>query len=524
MMPTMKQPGAALLALAFVVGCGGNKPAERPAQPTNEKTVVVPEAQKRYPALRWVPANATYAAVAGATADVVTAGREVVNALGMMWGFDADEIDGELRRDLGASVLSSNDLSEMGIALDASAAVFSHQIHPTLLLPVADAAKIDAFIVDRRPSNASVTQRGGSTVMAWRPSDELEVHWARVDDYLAIHFTYPSDSPDLTWLDAMEAVPDGEGLAAHADFADAEQVARRISPDKNPSIVGLVRIGGLASAFGGLLNARDAGCLERMTSATEGRFLFGFDVHYDRSTGIGSLKLAPDFAGALAANTAASAPPGFYTYRDSVGAYGSVGVDPQWIDQLQRVSGCWLTGDALVGPYGLPPNGPRGINVAIETLDVDSLDGRLAAHMALRDRWFVQQYLDQIPKRSWFEKTVNIGGQNVTRLAVPMFPKGYYQLTDSQVVGAVGDGIMEVVFGGGNVPNGAELLALGVVPGRLPNLPDLIRSVAMVTPLVHPSVAQSLTARIERYEFAKLHLVLDGDEVVATASMKLRPM
>ena len=119
--------------IALLAACArGTGPATAPRS--------TPALQASYPALAWVPADASDV-VTGRVGAVARGLRESVAPL---VGLAAPQgaLDALLRRLTGLDPLSERDLATAGIAVDRTAALFSSGLWPTLALPVEDPAAL----------------------------------------------------------------------------------------------------------------------------------------------------------------------------------------------------------------------------------------------------------------------------------------------------------------------------------------------------------------------------------------------
>lgn len=503
-----------LLVLVMALGGCGGKPAAGP-EPASAPPLLAP-----YPALRWVPADATYVITATRLRDAAGVMRELLAGVGIPFDLSPGQIDGAMREALGLSVIMAEDLAGAGLDLDGGTAIFSSALHPVVVLPVADQGRLRAFVDEFRAARSvGVRQIMGHTVYRWDAGGSA-LEWAHLDDWLLLYWGPTGAAGDVSWLQAALAIPARGGMAAAPELSAAVRSSGAIlGGDAPPPMVGIARPAELRRHLGEVLPPSLRGCLEPLAPVRS----LALGVRSDWSGADGALVagLEPAAAAALRQHRPEPAPPGLASLRAEAALYGAVAVDLHWLGGLLSGLGC----PPAAGPVPALASGPLGVDAVAVEIDAARLEGRGALHLAIPGRGFVTPYLDQIPRRSWFESSARIGGVEVTVIDVPAIARIVYRLTGRSFTAAYGRGMAEAVWAGDQAPDGREeLAAAGLRPDRIANLPEALR---LLGGLIFPygmsrDYADRAAARLARYQFGRLALGLDGDRLVLEVSMRLR--
>jgi hypothetical protein len=514
---------AVLSTALALAACSG--PSKRTAEPTPPG-----EAERAYPALAWVPPDASWALVATRPSALADALRELYEPLAIAAGRQAAELDVELGRLLGKSPLRAADLEEIGLDGSGGVALFGGPDGlPTAVVSIGDPDRLRAYLDGRRPEqNVSSTLHRGHELYGWQQGSAPRISWVLLDGWLVVHLGAADEGP--AWLDAVLAAGAGRGLGDEPELAEAlargRALASAIGPDRPggpPTAIGIARPALLAAL--GRLPGDEARCAAALAGAITSVTVAG-DLRPDGGGMELSLGLSPAAAAALAGAIGPPALPGLRGYRASAGVHLSLALDLDWLSGAIRGAGCRLAppfGDPLAAFTGRA--GARAYHLAAQDLDVEDLSGRLMAHLALRDPRFFEDQLDAIPGRRFLERKRQVAGVEVRVLdSLPGVPTVAYRLTADSLLAAVGDGMIGALLGAGpEAPAGREVASAGLFPGRLPKLGHLLGLAAGSLGLWNGQAhGEAAARRLRRYEWIGGDVVLEGDRLVLSAAMRLR--
>ncbi len=551
------------IALVFLlVACGG--PGRAPRQPTGAGAAAA--RVRAYPVLARLPAPVTYAVVTARVDDLSRALRELALAVGLVADAEVGDLDGELVRDFGVSPLRVNDLAQIGISVDRSAAVFSRELYPTLLLPVADVDQLDSFIQRRLPEHGvSVRRHRGHEVYTWRREvanedpfaghDSSWVHmvsWALVEDWLVLHIGGSRTARDLTWLDDVLPSSGTPRLAGHEDLAAAIATARRHLPERRrpaspahpllpdeagtaparPGIIGVARQRRLLAALRAAAPAELSPCWLGFAD-DPGLLVLAADATWDGADGLVAVELTAPAARELADAVGSAPPPGFAAFRKDSGLYLGVRIGPAWLSDLAARSHCRLAAPGEGFASRLGGRALQGIALAGSDFRVDFThprNGRAVAYLGLSDRSFAERLLDQIPLRKSVARRRKVHGVDVDVISIPLVPEVAWTLDDHSLCVAIGDGVMQRVLApaGGKATGapGAEIAAAGIAPARIADLPESLARLGAAALGLSSDRLRSFAARaarrLGRYDYGRLRLAIDGKSLVLTGQMRLR--
>lgn len=505
--------------MVHLAGCGGSRKVAAP-----EKQRELTALEKKYPALSWAPADASWVFVAARVSDGATALAEVTELGAIALGTTPQELVAPIAGGLGVSPLAPEELKRAGFALDRSTAVFAQAGFPTMILPIADEAALRALLDKRRPAqNAGVTQHRGHDVYSWSAGD-WTLAWVLLDGWLLVRIQ-PDGAVD--WLDEVLAAPNGGNLGGDPELERAVARGRAaLGRDHDPGLVMLVRTDRLARDLAGWSAGPRglAGCVERAAQLTP--VLHGAaEVSWDAASGWLGADLGTH-AEAVRAHLAPAAPSGFYAYRATAPIAFAWGVELPWLEKQRAALGCPFAAGRITDPFRAMTgmSGPRGIHGAASRVDPDDMSGTGAMHLILTDRELVNAQLERIPGRSLFERDRRIHGHGVTVLSVPSLPTILYVQEKDRFTIAFGTKVMEQVLAPGQDaqrPAGDELFMAALEPARVRNLGELLAMAGGA--LGRPRSAwRSLAERLQRYEKASLSLALEGETLALRLGMRLR--
>jgi hypothetical protein len=199
-----------LLPLWLVIAaCGG---AQSPS-PTPAATA---EIASRFPVLARVPAGCTFfLSVARLDRGLVFLG----NLLAPVWpaGAPMRGVFG------GMSPFSPGDMADVGFAVDRSAVIYTEGLLPTLILPIADEARLTRFIEGLfKDATVLVADVRGVHLTTWKPGMGVELTWGVLHSpdgpWLVAHVHVEAVQPfPMRWLD--EILDATGGVAASEDAA-----------------------------------------------------------------------------------------------------------------------------------------------------------------------------------------------------------------------------------------------------------------------------------------------------------------
>lgn len=383
----------------------------------------LPPAAADYAALRWVPADATYALMTRRTEDAVLVLRDLADSLGLLDGEDAASIGAALARELGFDPLQATALAEQGFDLDRGLALWSRGIGPTAAIPLADPARVAALIADYRSHGArvQVATAHGLEVYTWQPERELALRWTIVDDWLLVHLAFAEErEADGAWLDAALAARGG--FALHDDFA-----AARVAGEQRVGTPGLLAVVRMPAVFATPIGPALRGC--RDTLGKVGRVLVSASTDGVDARGALVAELPGGVDGLRAMQL--PRPTGWERGRDGAPLQVEVGVD------LREVRALWATCLEL-GELAREPveEGFWGGRAYAHQLDLDALTGRGAAAVA-GDRRTFQELIDDSGVPGFMRRSRTIAGVSVTEVKVPLAPYVAWAFLDGAAVATV---------------------------------------------------------------------------------------
>ena len=517
----MRYPCATVLVVALTA-CSG--PSVGSGQASSQQVSL---ANTRFPALRFAPKEPTYAVASARTADMVTGVRELLNAIGLLADGDVAVIDRELTRKYGVNPLSVDSLTSIGIDAGKSAVVFSADIWPTAVVPVADEERLSAFLDKVRPRKGlQVRQFRGRDWYSHPLDDDVIVQWIRWEGHLAVRLTLDSEVTNVDWLADMF---DDARTLAHS--GTLQQVLQTVDASvESANVAGLFNPGDLLSRFAEIVPGDKGkallGCA-RLLSPLSGAVAVGAHIDWGAARGSLSIGLQPDAAAALREHLLRP-PPGYASVREQAGLYASMTVDPWWLDDHRAAIGCPLWKEPLVGANGTfrdLPTGFRGFVAALLDLQLSKRKARGVGYLGLREQSLARWLLDQIPQRRFLERKTEVAGQVVKVIAVPLLPRIMYRLDDTSLLMSVGSDVMTQTLSppaeGAAADSGAlDVASFGIYPQRLNDLQGILLRVAQAMQ-ISSHFAKASYRRLSRYEYGKVELTLQGDALVLSLAMRL---
>lgn len=508
----------AALVLALPGACGG------PGKGTRS-TGAEASAASRFPALVFAPRKPTYALASARAADLVTAAREFISAVGLLADGDMADVDRSTSSEFGFNPFALDTLTAAGIDPSGSAVLFSTDFLPTFVLPVADEAKLDKFLDKLEPERGlQVRQHRGRDWFSYTFEKPMSVQWIRWDGYLAVRLNMDDKIESVAWLDDM--FDEDTSLARSPVMRRAiDAVATQLDTAK---LAGTIDVPGIFRAVLDKLPDDDAKKLSRcmdLLAPLSGAVALG--AHLDWGAATGSVHIGLDKRAAKALREhVVQPPPGYYKLREEAGFYASLGVDMAWLEEQRAAVECPLWKEPLVGRGGTfrrLPKGLTGAFAAVIELLPSKGQGQVLGYLGFAEDSLAKAILSRIPQRRLLERKSTIAGQAVKVIALPLAPKLIYRLTDDSLLLSVGDDVMTRVLshpdGVGPKP-GLDLASLGIHPQRLAELESLLVTTARFLE-VSEHFARNSYRRLKRYERGRVDVTLDGNTLVVRLDMRL---
>lgn len=459
---------AIALAVALAAsGCGSRPRGAGPPPPPP-----VPASAQPYAAARWLPARPTYAVLFRSVGDAQRAVTGALAGFGPVVGAGGESLSRVFLDLLAVDALSSAALAEIGVDPDGGAALFSEAVNPTLVVRLADPARLQAFLDRRRERGlqAQSVRVDGVEVLTTSvplPSRSPEagsparvrLGWAVDGDWLWIHFGLPF-APDegTAWLSssrrpgapawgadwqwALEGADRG-ARPAIVGFFDLRAVIASLSP-RIPAAIACTR---LLEPVGRLGVALEAGVAQ--PGAGSGLELGGRV----------SLELGPAAAALARAILPAPAAWGAAAARAPLAV--------QWNLDLAAVR-AYVAPCAQALAIDLVPLDTYGVRTARAILQHydpgKPTASRGAVSFDLAHRTYAAKLLDEIPGRSLIQRRRTFGPYQGYSISIPFGgPTVDYVLDDQRALAGLGDGVLAGVVGQGPGAPG-PLLAIDLSP------------------------------------------------------------
>jgi hypothetical protein len=501
-------PLIAITCLAVQPACPGKGGGGGP-------TARMPASVGTYAALRWVPADVSYAFVGKRTADISDLLRVLAEVGGIPFDMDPAEVSAESRARFGYDILSVESLASIGLDVERGAAIYSNGLSPTVVAPLADPAKLEAFVESMRDSGVSMqTQMSdGVEVFTIRfPDGDFSVDWAVVDGWVISRLEISMERADeLGWLESSRAA--GGALGGDPDFLAALEAAKlhaaAISAGDGPPVVGVVRPGKIADAVEGIalrmspeIASMVGGCTAALRDSS--RALIAAGVSDTGASG----SMVVDLAEPSRISGAIVAPPtGLAAVRQGAPIQVDVGLDvPAY---LRTLKGCPIDIDMLAG-FGV-----RTLHAAAHSFE-DGIPNKAAVYADLTDDRVIRALLGEIPMLGRFSKKRTVAGQEAIVVSVPFFIDAIYVLDKQRAAAAIGDGLFEAIFAQGTAPAG-EIFHLELRPHDIPTeVLDLALQYGADVAVYERR--QRTIARLRKWDSGTIDARLDGVRVILTAA------
>jgi len=489
----MKIALVAALALASGVGCG--------SRTTGGAHTAPPAVAREFPATRWVPAQPTYVVAAPTVRQAQRGLRDLIDSLGVIAGIEASEVSRELSSLLAVDPLSPDALAGMGIDVDGGFALFSDAISPTFVGHLSSPEATAAFF-DRQRERGLVTQSvvvdGVELFSAQLPGAQVRVSWAIDQDWLWVHFAIPGTGEDgQSWF--QESRRRGGREPA---WGDTWQWAARATG--NPKgVVGFVNPKELLASFtskvpDAIACARLLEPVSRVAIAVEG----------DGSRAAGRIAIDVGASARAVEATLLPAPEGFAAVARAAPLAVQWNADLFAVRAWLRPCAASLDEDLAV----LDRFGVKSARAVLVALDPDEKSGSGAVALDLAHKRFFAARLDDVPARSLIERSRTFGPHRGHSLAVPFVATVDYVLTDALALGAVGDGLLARVIGGGATARG-PIAAIDLAPPALSA--DAWRFLIDALDLGR---ADRIVERLLRWRDGHVSLSVQGTTLVLSAS------
>ncbi|HUH02364.1 MAG TPA: hypothetical protein VML75_10225 [Kofleriaceae bacterium] len=518
-----------LVGLGLLLSCGP-RPSSGGAHAPEPAT---------YDALRWVPADASYALVAARLEDLGDAARELASAVLLVGLDDVSALDRGLREELGFSPWRRDDLVGAGIDPDGGAVVFSRGLFPTAVVRVSDEALLRKVIAPLIPARGvSARLHDGIEVFEWR-ARAFAVAWAFVDGHFAVHPFDPRRERDpLAWLAAMVDDSPRATLGA-GDLRDARAFADRLGAPPAaavaqpgwprptarafPTVLGFGRLDRVRAALGKRFERELGPCAAVLRG--ESRLFVAAQMDWRAGDGAIGLELAPAAAATLRAWSSAAPPPGVAAFLASAALRLELGFDLAHLGELARhcplVPGLGRRVAMRLGAGAI-----AAVHLGLHSIEPSGVPSR-AGVFARGQPAFVDALLARVPGREARERGERIGTTEVVVLAVPLLPPLTYRFDGASFTGAVGEGAMASMIEpatGEDPARSSEVMLLHaeIAPARLPHLGAAMDKLAQLVGPGAGHAARRLALQLGDYALGRARLGLDGDLLVLRASMKMR--
>ena len=466
-----------------------------------------PALEANVPVLRWVPADADLVLVGSQLADFLSA-AEQISAL-------TPELDASA---LGTDPWNPDAWAQRGIDPESPIGLFVSGAAVSILLPVSDPGQVAS----------AWSSELGQASSAWQRHRDRDVYrvqrgrtlwsWLQVEGFVILRRSPMASSAGghgLQWLDAILDASEGSAYSgtAVAERAYALATRDRLWGSANPLPL-------LGTRVGGTEYLACAGLLATMQGMSFSATLSGQSASIHTS-----LSLRAGAATTLEALRSPGASAGMLAQRDAAGVYASLALDLQSTSVALQDAQCPQLARVLLDPLASagwsPP--PKAVHVAGTHFRPRELSGTVALDVALRNKRYINRRLNQIPGRSFFESAITVQGQRVKRLSIPTMSSLYYQLSAGRLVFATKRSIMSSLLASATDQaselgdSEAELVALGVWPERLPQLPELLKRLV-------PERAQreALALFLRRLAYAQFSIVLKGRRLSLHAELSPR--
>lgn len=420
-------------------------------------------------AARWVPAKPTYLLASKTLGEAQRSLREAIDLLGTAGGFDLRDAARVMSSLVGVDALEAERLTEIGVDLRASWALFSEDLSPTLVVHLAAPDQMAAFL-DGQRKRGLITQSvivDGTELCSATLVSGVKISWAIAGDWMWIHLALPfARDSGTSWFTASHAPHE----AAWADSWAWAQRAAGAAAD----LVGFFDLhGAIAEA---VARAPDAVACARLFERV-GRAAVSLDgdghqvtariaVAVGSSAGIRGMVLPPPSGWAATAAQAALA----VQWNLDLGAAQSAlapclaaaglqrpASDARRARDEPRASG----GDPLVSLLG--DVGVRAARAVLLAFDPAAMSGSGAIALDVTDSTFIARSLDRIPLRRAIERARTFGAYKGHAIAIPFSVTIEYVLEPTFAMVGLGEGVLARLAAPGPASS-STIFALDVAP------------------------------------------------------------
>jgi hypothetical protein len=493
----------ALVTLAVLPGCPSGKSK---GGGTTVGKGEMPAAVQTYAALRFVPADASYALAGRSAADLTATLAVLAEVGGILGDFDADEVAGESRQAFGYDITSAESLTGIGIDVQRGAAIWGTGLSPTFAVGLADKARFEEFIDQMRSQGLSIQSQiadGAEVFTIAFGGGEVMISWALVDDWILARFELMAErQPELGWLRSARGA--AGALGGHPDFLAALEL------DADAPVVGVVRPGAIADALVTLassMESPDAGrmvdvCLAPVRDAS--RALISVRVNDDGAGGTIALDLVNR---SRFETNVVPASAGWYATREGAPFQLDVGLD--LAGYARTIAGCPVEVDDLA------QLGVRTAHLAIQSFE-DGLPARAGAYADLTTDQTIRGFLSNVKGLSMFSKKRMHGGIEVVDVKVPMFLSLTYHLSAALGVAGMGEGQFDAILAADGEVRSGEVLHVDLRPHEIPTETfDLVLGQVLG---MDGDQAERTVRRLRRWQHGVIDARLDGDRLTIKAA------
>lgn len=409
----------------LAIGCGGH------AGPA----AVQPPAAAGLPATRWVPARPSYVFASATLGDGQRSLRDAIEVAGNVVGYDLRDVVQAVTGILGVDALHADPIAAIGVDLQASWAVFSDDLSPTVVVRLAAPDQMAAFL-DRQRERGLVTQSvivDGTEVFSASLIGGIKIGWAIAGDWMWIHAALPFAREDgASWFSASHAP---HAAAWADDWAWAKAATKAAA-----GLVGYLGHSTVARLVAAVPPA--IACGKLVASAGRAAVALEGDEHHFAA------RIALEVGPTATVRSMVMAPPSGW---DAASAHAGLAV--QW-NLDARAARSWLVQNqppclALAGglPALLDETGIRTARAAVLGFDPDAMSGSGAVALDIASPSFFERQLDRIPLRRAVERARTFGAHRGASIAIPFSVTVEYVLEPTLAIAALGDGLLARLVG-----------------------------------------------------------------------------
>lgn len=451
-----------------------------------------------YPALKWVPGDATYAFVGTRVDASIAAAHDLFEAVSIAGGFDVDQVEHEIKDQMGFDPLSVDDLTDAGLDMGAGGVLFGQGFSPTFVFRLADPDAMQRRINAQRErvgNTIGVAVHDNIEVFTDLGNSNVHTAWAVDGGWMWVHYELVDEhEKEAAWFDASRAA--GGAIAKDPDFTWALAQAKARQPDA--PLFGLIKVHTMAARLAQMAREPEAAnCLALFTPPRAA-------VMIGTAAGVSEGYVILDTAGGGKAIGAATVeiPSGWAAARAPAAFCVEWNLDAATATDYIRA--CDDDPARFVQQFGV-----RAGRAFLAKLDADKLEGVGAVSAEITNRRAIDGMID-IPGRSMFEKKQKYGPLDGKRFSSPMFPAVDYILDDTVAMAAVGDGVLASVVGDGKTVAPSVLAALDIRPHQLDDQAwNLI--LEQVFGVAREGARAEAIRKIKRWKRGTFELTLDGD-------------